>query len=443
MRSNSTQQIIRAQASWLEKKEDMPANPQLDQTAAILCPVHIPADLKNQLQRWGLSFPDDEKFSLEKLREKFNDLCQLEEKTQENQRKLAIKEYKLCILESYLKLLRGEQQVSEKSVEKESLWKRVRYGFLLFAGILSEGIGSFLGSADIASVIPSISDFGILVISVSFSIINAFLFYAFESNAIREAMGLDTREGTGLHLAADEEEIELTIEINQEVNNRAINKLSRPQYAAHAKFIDTLNTAVMNKKQFQHSEMQEKLPLKVLRYLITGLGALMMSFNGFFMVKALLLSLAPSLLLTPAGPILMALGIGVMLTYFLEVRCKSVMGFLNPGIQKFKEVKDKYDKFVPQSELSLRAQHDEYHAKNSFQQLHSENEELTRENSALKQRLQEHQPPFERLLVNTKKTSASASTPNLHTLAMWESPSSKLNPAEEPSLGSRQPTFRY
>jgi hypothetical protein len=348
----------------------------------------------NQKNQLGLDFPQGEGLDLiEAFNRELTKLIQIEDTLEEHADKLLLKKYKVAIIKAFeTQLEQLTQQVpTEEEKKQDSLLKRflrrLGYGFLLTFGLIMDGIGSFLGGQELIYLIPGVTGPIALIVGIAFSLINSALFYSFEAGMLKQAMGLDSMDEIGSQLELDEDEIVHTRKINELMLGKATDKLDKPTYSVYARLADTLNKSVLGKKQFQQPELPEKTSHKILRHIITGVGAVMVAGYSYFMANSLLVFAAPALIGTPLGWIFIGLGVATMLAYYLSMRGKAMVNMLNPSMQKFKDVKVQFDQFQPKTEAEFKLAYDTKKEQTTVVALRQEIKALKRENMDLKGKL--------------------------------------------------------
>ena len=340
-------------ANLLEQKAEQAPLPSENKTLHLKLSVtekNALVKLNNE-KDLGLHFPEGNALNLLSLKIELERLILLELTSLKAEKKLLIKKYKLALIqafENYLEIkLKRSPLLTEQSVDSPIIYylRRLGFGFLLIFGLLMDGIGSLLGGQELISQIPNISNPIMIVVGIAFSLVNSILYYYFEAVFLKQAMGIEEINEAGAHLEVDEAALERTKNVNllmQDLASMPLDKFSFEQYAEVA---SCFNEDLRLKASTYSKEPPEKLSHKIFRHTITVLGAIMTAGNSYFMATSLLSFAAASFLGTPLGWIFIGVGIAAMLSTFLLMRGKAMINMLDPEIQKFKEVKGKFEKF--------------------------------------------------------------------------------------------------
>ncbi len=332
----------------------------------------------------GLTLPEGQALSLiQELADELERLNKIDTTlAEESQDKLLINQYRLAIIKAFDEHLRlsTPQKPSAPNPPPIPWWKQtlhyLSYGVLLVVGMVMDGIGSFLGGQELINLIPSIAGPVGMIIGISFSLINAALFYSFEAAMLRQMMGLESMDEIGEQLEMDEEQIVRTKAINDFMMNHAKDSVEQETYYTYAHLAAVINKTIQAKTHFHREELPEKRSHKMLRHAVTLIGGIMVTGSSYFMANSLLLFAAPALVGTPIGWVLLSIGVITMLAYFLSMRGKAMVSMFNPASKKFKDAKAQYEQFLPKSEAVFRQV---YKDKLELLTLRAENRELRRQ----------------------------------------------------------------
>lgn len=297
-----------------------------------------------------LDFPQGEAISLQRLQDEYDRAARQEKSFSDSGEKLTIKRYKLQILKAIKKHLRETvlEQPAEPPREQPSFlgywFTRIAFYLLLVSGLTMDGIGAFLGVQELLSLVSFFSSAVTLAIGIAFCVINSALFYSFEAGMLKKALGIDFIDNASLHIEIDEEQLEVTREINAMLINNCQPKLDKQAYSTYAYLAASFNKDVSIKKK-QIVAPTEGGVQSFVRHTITGIGAIMMVASGYFMATSLITFLSAALLGTPMGWLICGIGMVSVLAYFLSMRGEAIVHVFNPAIQKFHDLKTKINSF--------------------------------------------------------------------------------------------------
>lgn len=211
------------------------------------------------------------------------------------------------------------------------------YVFILF-GLLEKAAGSFLFGSTFFKLLPGISYPLLIVISTIYTLLDSFLFYAFEISFLKNAFGLSFKStGAALLNEIKLEQLQSVIHINQMLRDKDTNTMDKKLYQAFCKSRDLFNSELLNKQKDMHAYPQSWSTI-ILQYSVIAFGALTSVTDSYFMAKAYILAIHVSLL-SPLGCAVMACVMISGLVYYYAMGIKSVNKLVNPDFKSYESLK--------------------------------------------------------------------------------------------------------
>lgn len=349
MRSSTT--IIKQEVGYCEDGQEIAQNNEIK--IQLKWDVELYQRIYRLKNKIGLH-PKNHRTTIDEITKEFDTLCNLKNKNSlTTNEHLAIEEYKLFIInsiESHIEKNFGSDlyvvNISKKAPNNSGYLHYFMYRVLSFCGILISGIIGFLGGNGLLSLIQWLPNPVLLAFSAALGVVNSILFFAIEANMIKNSLGVNSLgKNTNSLLHAHAEQIDATKRINKMLFDFIyVKKMSRSDYANYAKIAFKFNRNVKSKVQ-SFIAYKEPPTITILRWGVTGLGAVLAAGNGYFLMTSLLGIVAAPLLGTPVGWAIIGLTIATTLSLYFSIRSKAMFGMVNPNYQEFNKVKNKLIKF--------------------------------------------------------------------------------------------------
>lgn len=226
----------------------------------------------------------------------------------------------------------------EKSIRFYWL-KSAFYYFLVFFGLLEDGIGSYIFAQSLLTLIPGIHTPFIIAGSALVAVVSCILFYSFEAALFKEALGITAnRKERETLIQTYLEEVNLLNQINEKFFCLELISSPPENSAELADIIVLLNQNIEDKKttlgKYQESRLQ-----KGVRWFVTGFGAFITIAGSYYMGSSLIALIAAPLLGTPVGWILISLMIVAGLGFYFSMQGKGMHELINPEFKDFKQLK--------------------------------------------------------------------------------------------------------
>lgn len=280
------------------------------------------------------------------LHQDFKKLLILEKKFNKPYEKNIIKQYQLTIIEAIETHLNERVLGNSQKHKKESsffFWiRQFLFFILLIAGLILDGVGSFLGTQQIFNLF--LAKQASIIIGVIFGAINTLTF--FEGNLIPKTMRSQSTNSIASSYELDKKQLEATQKINRMLNGPCHRKLNIQTYAAFAAVAGSFNISIANKKKNLRPPKGTALQL-ILRAIVTAVSIFMQISSSYFLSSALITFIAPALIGTPPGWGIIAFGVFTYLFFFFASRTKAIQSVFNPERDKFNMLKSDLDRFDP------------------------------------------------------------------------------------------------
>lgn len=273
-----------------------------------------------------------------------------------DKQKRIIEAYKLQLMKSfYIHLHEGNDPDLKKPEEPQKyvLARKIAVGVFTLFGLVLDGAGSFLFCNATFSLIPGISNPVLFGSSIACTLLNGALFYTFEANMLRKAFGVSmTDPNTELMLKSINEQVDLTHKINTRLKD--INFLANVSGSCkeYIEIAQSFNTDIVEKKK-SFTQQPEPFYLKALKIGLTVFGGLMAIASGYFYTTSLLSVVAASLVSTPLGIVINAVGAFIALAFYASMRASGMMNLGGTSIKLFEKIQEKIIPFDKEKENEL------------------------------------------------------------------------------------------
>lgn len=337
---------------------------QFPSTPSISIPLQIKPVLKNEIAKFKNTYAlsnkklfdtlifSEENITINDLTNCYRSLCLLENNQFINEQdKLIIEKYKLAIIKSVASYLDQFELYKKEVIEKElanTKWKFLKlmlFSFLSVSGLLMNASWNILGTQQLLTLIPGISNPLSIMISIFLSGINSLLFLAFDAALLRNALGVSSFSKASKNLFdLQEKEIKGIKRVNHLLANyHVISQIPSNEYRQCAEIAKVFNKDIAQKKHKYH--YQEKPANRLFRYLVTGLGSIMIVAGSYFGMNSLLGLVAAPLIGTPVGWAIIGVATISSLGFYFSTRANSMYAMTNPTFKKYEKVKMNLDKF--------------------------------------------------------------------------------------------------
>lgn len=289
------------------------------------------------------------------LENKFQSLLDIE--TDDNQKRKNRYDIMYAVYQELCSLEKHKAGLISTEFKKKPSWsekmmaglKWVGFGLAVFFSMVIGSIGVYIGSREILTTIPQITNPVSIAISAFLVVIESILFLSFEAQLIKEMMGVNKLDEKHPY-SWDEKELELTEKINKKINllteyseNRENLKIILPFLG----IIGLFNNRILTSQKKYKQEYKEPSRQKIFRIAVTILGAVLEIVGGYFVMNSILLGLSAALIGTPLGWVITGIGISTFLLMFLSTRGKGMVNLMNPALKKFNLLKEKMKGFTP------------------------------------------------------------------------------------------------
>lgn len=291
--------------------------------------------------------PEDGSLPISDFNQRFDTIEKLRKTPLNNEDVLFLEEYRAALMASFhlhLLVIQAQAEFEEdiKKLSRAIIAKKIFYYFILAVGITNDAAGSFVGLLSMFALIQGFPHPAMLACAGVLTVLNAFLFVAFEASLLRSALKLEAIDNhTKEIIITINRQIDLIKDINEDIfNYQFLNKVDAKTLKPLNQFALKLNQyAEDQKKNFEH--YQESTGKKVARWGITIFGAGMTAAGTYFLAVSLLTVLAAGLVGTPIGWAIIGLLIIASIVFYFAMEGKGVFNLLNPAANEFKTAKKK------------------------------------------------------------------------------------------------------
>lgn len=214
------------------------------------------------------------------------------------------------------------------------------YYFLILFGLLQDIAGSYLFGNAVFSLIPGISTSALFIASITYTILDSILFYAFEVSFLKEALGLPyaTDEASQL-IETYSQQLKVVISMNQALSIFTALNIENKQYDRYIDMIKLLNQDLRN-KDLKMGCYQESLLKKILKFGVITFGALSSIAASCFWAQSLIEVWMASLVGTTWALGFTALVITAGLGYYFSMSARGMGRLVNPDYDSFQSLKE-------------------------------------------------------------------------------------------------------
>lgn len=330
-----------------------------------LIELHIPSDLRPKLMHLGvfeggnipLTCLVGNRVSAERMTNELRVIAEALARTGANalndDQKLVLFEYRLVLAKAFERSLQivkdgtppvvPEEKTSSKLVR---VLRHIGYWILFPTGLLVHGTSGFLGVRELMVTLHASNPVSIVCFVISI-IIEAVVFYAFEGDQLREALGISSVLKAGKFIGNDKDFLTTMESVYDLMGAEVVQVHCAHGWEHYDELIGQLNTAVEVRKTMYENPPEVTVWRKACQYILIFLGATTHSVGAYFMMTALV-SFA-GLTGTAGGWILIALGIGAWLGFYFAMEGRGIIKMVSPGAEDYEKVQEMFGRFMVQS----------------------------------------------------------------------------------------------
>lgn len=150
----------------------------------------------------------------------------------------------------------------------------ILYWLLIIIGLTQQTVGSYLFATTLFSIVPGLSATFLAVISIIYVILDAIIFYAFNASFLKDALNLPQRSSSvGTLLKIYNEQITVTIELNESLSKLSILKMDKNHFRDYVKLVVLMNQDLRTKNE-EIQKCQLSSVNKILKYAVITFGLL-------------------------------------------------------------------------------------------------------------------------------------------------------------------------
>ena len=269
-------------------------------------------------------------------------------------KKISLEKLKLTVMDAVNKYLQDlnyniQQEAATEEKPSSKIWYWVKVGFMALIGLIGlteSSVMTFLGARVLLlSLFPAIPLPALLSVAILFTVINAIQFIGFEIGILRTMFGVNTNGSLKKIIDTHEQQIVTTAGINKSLTDvNILCHLTKQDFMQFKKIAVKCNEDVEIKKTTYH-EYKEHPVKKVFRLAFTGFGAIMSVVGSYFGATMFLTTMAPAMLGTPVGWIVIGGLVVSSVVFYFAMQAKAMRDMFNPLMKQFDNVKDDVQAF--------------------------------------------------------------------------------------------------
>lgn len=282
-----------------------------------------------------LTLENNEDISLENLfTENFNNLPSLEHE------KLKL---------NWIKKFFNEQNVldfkkTQIDLNNSCFSQKILYYFLVTFGLIEQCAGSFVFGSTLFGLIPGLSQFSLIAVSLIYTLLDSLLFYSFEISFLKEALGIQLNHSDLSSIIQIYKEQLYYVELI----NIHINALKRNGNLNSSELINTLQ--ILNDDLIKKCEQMQEYKISNIRqtiqYGVLTFGVLSNIAESYFLAHSFLLLLSPAIGFAGIGYLLIAITIIANLGFFYAMGANAVVKIMHPELDEYKALKNDLNNFT-------------------------------------------------------------------------------------------------
>lgn len=235
-----------------------------------------------------------------------------------------------------------------QNIKKEkNILKIILYYFFLLGGFAQQISGSYIYAYSFFALIPALTNFWLIIISIVYTVLDCVLFYAFQADLLKLALGVDFTSPDCLRvLETYEEQLRLILLMNEALTNVSIFKsnIGVDEYRKYVRLVQLFNQDLSRKSDLM-CNYQESIYRKMFKYGMYAFGVLSTVAASYFTAMALLVAIGGGLVGTPIGWAIIGLLIISGLAFYYAMEGKSLFHLVNPDYTLFKDLQSKLSLF--------------------------------------------------------------------------------------------------
>ncbi len=253
-----------------------------------------------------------------------------------------------------LELMKAVHALIEKDFDKKldaidlqlqkkdsNVLKKILYYFFLLGGFVQQASASYIYGYYLFSLISSLSNFWLIIIGVVYTLLDCILFYAFQADLLKTALGLEFTSPDSLRLLETyEEQLRFVTLMNRSLSSLLVitSGVSSEKYKEYVECVKLFNHDLLDKEAMM-GQYHESIWRKSFKYGMYIFGILSTVAANYFTAHALLVSIGSGLSGSVLGWIIIVLLTVSSLAFYYAMEGKSLYHMANPDYKLFKDVK--------------------------------------------------------------------------------------------------------
>lgn len=288
--------------------------------------------------------------SIHKLNEYFQFLLKIEKDfgaRLEDENKLKIEAYKLAIMQSMLSLLKPKMRKTSHKIKKRSVPKIIFAWISALINPIIAGVGGFSLCDKLLALIPGLLNPISLVLGIVCGLLGGFLNIGFSIIKYRKSMGISPFKLRAIfQLYRDQLTARQSIQ-SLMLSSQCSHRHSANDYLNFQKTINLFNQDI-KAKQTQLTECHQKNSIrKGIKWLISGVNAVLSAGSGFFFGKELLILFGGAVLVSgPLGWIVGSVTAIFSVASFFYLQRKSIFNLIDRLAGHSRKLRCEQRKFI-------------------------------------------------------------------------------------------------
>ena len=226
---------------------------------------------------------------------------------------------------------------------KSNIHIEMGYQILKSASIIKHGLTSYIFGKNLFILIPGLSQIGLIVASLMYTLFDAVLFLGFEISLLKQSMNLKQPHLSSIYNLLQQIQILSSLHLHLS-SIQFIQCFSKQEYEEKYTICSQFTEEV---KQKYHELMhtQQNLLANISYFLLMSVGALSKLAGSYFLSESLIKAFCPLLIGTPWSSIFIGFMVSTSLGFYFFVSSKSIQNFLQPEQKYLQEVKSSYHQF--------------------------------------------------------------------------------------------------
>lgn len=209
------------------------------------------------------------------------------------------------------------------------------YNSLLISSLFKHALSSFLFGITLIELIPGISHFCTIFLSILYTCLDSIIFYAIEISYLKRALHIpDDYDAVCELLENYNKQLEMVRCLYHELSTIRALQLKEIEYKSYLDYLNCIHQDLLTKLS-NVSEYQEPIHKIIIKYIIISIGTFSKIAASYFIAKSLLGTLAPTLMGTPLGWSFIAIIIFSGTGIFYALGEHSVTKLIHPELEIF------------------------------------------------------------------------------------------------------------